>query len=130
MAHFFTPLSNQFCVSISFLFRQRKRVRKGCMIAYIYNVRAAERRKREVRVHSLYHPCAHARLSLCIHSTIGCSDRQQRMCTQVAKMYSQINGMHIYTNALYIYAILTARESRICTKLFFRAKTNKIFNQS
>ena len=47
-----------------------------------------------------------------------CAHGQRGMCLQ-------IDGMYNYTIRLYIYAKLTARESRICARLFFRAKISE-----
>ena len=40
-------------------------------------------------------------------------------------MWLQTDKMYIYTIQLYIYAKLTARESRICARLFFRTKISE-----
>ena len=47
-----------------------------------------------------------------------CAHGQRGMCLQ-------IDGMYNYTIRLYIYAKLTARESRICARLFFRTKISE-----
>ena len=47
-----------------------------------------------------------------------CAHGQRGMCLQIDEMYN-------YTIRLYIYAKLTARESRICARLFFRMKISE-----
>ena len=103
---------------------------ESCFFVYICNVRRAGGWKREVRVHILSRPCAHGRLSFFRHSTIDCADARQRVCTRAGENVNVNGWMYIYTLRLYIYAKLTARESRICTQLFFRTKIRRNFEWS
>ena len=72
------------------------------------------------RVHTIDRVSSDILLQVVLTTNRGCAHGQERMWLQTNKMY-------IYTIRLYKYAKLTARESRICTRLFFRTKIGENF---
>ena len=74
------------------------------------------------RVHTVGGVSSDTLLQVVLTVNRGCDTRAEKNVQQTGEMYN-------YTSRLYIYAKQTARESRICTQLFFRTKIDENFNQ-
>ena len=116
-------------INPTFLFRvyfiRGRHIVKGAFL-YIYAIpegRNTENGKTVcTRVASRVHTVGGVSSDILLQSVLTpnrrCAHGQRGMCLQ-------IDGMYNYTILLHKYAKLTARESRICARLFFRTKISE-----
>jgi len=129
MVKFPTHKGNKSCIRRIFcpaIFQTRQKGRFLYVYANEQEVQAENKKcvctRATSRVHTVGGVSSGTLLQVVLTVNRGCDTRVEKDVQQTGEMYN-------YTLRLYIYAKPTARESRICTQLFFRTKTDGNFSK-